>query len=145
MNPVDQFAAAARRFCLCCESPPVPDSIQARKVLADVYRAALDLPEGNADFDIAEPAPSPVQLPQLTALPFHLYNLFYVPSNLDESPCMGDLFDDFQDIYQDLRAGLSLYELHQPEAAAWQWNLSFRTHWGHHAASALFALEAHEA
>jgi len=145
MNPIDQFAEAARRFCHWCESAPAPDSIQARKDLAEIYRAALSLPEGNSDFDIAEPVASPEWLPQLAALPFHLYNLFYVPSNLDEPPCMGDLADDFQDIYRDLQAGLALYELHQPEAAAWTWLFSFRTHWGHHAASALFALEAHEA
>lgn len=145
MNPIDQFAGAAKRFCHWCESPPAPDSLQARKVLAGIYTAALSLPEGNWDFDIAEPAPSAERLPQLAALPFSLYNVFFIPSNLDETPCMGDLVDDFQDIYRDLRVGLSLYELHQTEAAAWLWNLSFRTHWGHHAASALFALEAHEA
>jgi hypothetical protein len=142
---IDRFAEAAKRFCQWCESPPVTDTVQARKLLAEIYGAALSLPEGNSDFDTTERTPGHEALSQLAGLPFHLYNVFFIPSNLDESPCMGDLVDDFQDIYRDLRSGLALYDLHQPEAAAWTWLFSFRTHWGHHAASALFALEAHEA
>ena len=144
-DPIEAFAAAARRFCDWCESQQTTGSLASRKLLAELYLAALNLPEGSADFDIAEPTPAPEPSLQLTGLPFHLYNMFFIPSNLDQPPCMGDLASDFQDIYRDLQSGFALYDAQQLEAAAWSWTFSFRSHWGHHAASALFALEAHEA
>jgi len=100
------------------------------------------------DFAIVEPEDPtwpPKPLPQLASLPFQLYNAFDNPSSLDESPSMGHLFVDFQDSCRDLRTGLTFYERGEVEAAAWYWLFSFRTHWGRHAASAIFALEAHEA
>jgi len=144
-DPIAAFAAVARRFCGWCESQQTPDSLALRRLLAELYLAALHLPEGSADFDIAERTTVPEPPLQLTGLHFHLYNMFFIPSSLDQPPCMGDLTDDFLDIYRDLQSGIDLYDAIQPEAAAWTWNFSFRSHWGHHAASALFALEAHEA
>jgi len=43
-----------------------------------------------------------------------------------------------------LKAGLSLFEHGEVESAAWFWLFWFRSHWGRHAASAIFALEARE-
>ena len=153
LEPVTHFAKVANRFCRWCEALPAGESaamisISARRALADLYSAVLSIPDVYGDFAIVEsedPPLPPKPLPQLASLPFELYNTFYNPSSLDESPSMGDLFDDFQDIYRDLRTGLALYERRQVEAAAWHWHFSFRTHWGHHAVSAIFALETYEA
>jgi hypothetical protein len=47
--------------------------------------------------------------------------------------------DDLADIYRDAMNALA-----DPrgDRAVWDWKLSFRTHWGHHALAALYAIHA---
>jgi hypothetical protein len=58
----------------------------------------------------------------------------------EDAPVLGSLSDDVADIYGDLKSGLRLIEGHPSEDASWDWRFTFDTHWGRHAASALYAL-----
>ncbi|MNT90328.1 hypothetical protein D3C72_2312100 [compost metagenome] len=53
---------------------------------------------------------------------------------------MGDLGDDLMDAYQDIRAGLLLFDEGRARDALWHWSFMHRVHWGRHATSALHAL-----
>ena len=55
---------------------------------------------------------------------------------------MGDLIDDVEDIHHDLLKGLVAFRAGNFDEALWSWRLSFRSHWGEHATSALRALFA---
>ena len=53
------------------------------------------------------------------------------------------LWDDLADIYRDLRHGLDLYALGDPEHVAeaiWQWRFSYENHWGAHLFRALMTV-----
>lgn len=52
-------------------------------------------------------------------------------------------FDDLADIYRDLRDGLDLYALGDPDhvaEAAWQWRFGYEHHWGEHLFRALMTV-----
>lgn len=112
--------------------------------LLDLYRAALDLalPE---DAEDAAP-PSAVTNDEAAALQrrlsdqlgdFDVYRLVFDPYELDAPPVAGSLADDVADIYRDLKSGLAATN---DAEATWQWRFGFDTHWGRHAAHALYAL-----
>jgi hypothetical protein len=149
---IQRFVEIARRFCQWCEAPPAGESsdilsLQVRALLAEVYATQISLPR--VEFAEASEAVRPSEeqrkaiWPKLGALPFQLYNMFYSPTELESEPVMGDLTDDLQDIYCDLQEGLWLHNHGFHIAAAWQWQFSFDSHWGHHAANALYALQGH--
>jgi hypothetical protein len=52
---------------------------------------------------------------------------------------VSSLADDIASIYQDLKDGLAMLE-ETPNAAAWEWRESFKTHWRRHATHALYAV-----
>ena len=57
----------------------------------------------------------------------------------------GDIIDDLNDIYRDLRRGLAYWRDGQTGNALREWRFDFQIHWGKHATSALravFALSA---
>jgi len=149
----NQFAEKAHAFCAWCEtSEELAESSgeasrSIRKLVAALYLAALDLPEVEVD-----EAPEGYRLsmeerkriwPKLKVLPFSYYQVFFTPSNLTDQPVVGDLTDDLEDIYADLKEGLWLFERGHHQAAVWQWRFSFESHWAHHATDAIHALQAH--
>jgi hypothetical protein len=71
------------------------------------------------------------------------YREMFAPYDLaEEEPVVGDLADDFADIYRDLLRGLSKWRANDPDGAAWEWQFHFAVHWGDHATSAMRALHA---
>jgi hypothetical protein len=149
---ITRFVDAARNFCTGCESPLSNETasdicLELRSLLAEVYAAALKLPE--LEFvDFPDPdGPTDEQRravwPRLKALPIEFYNMFYVPTELESTPLMGWLYDDLQDIYCDLQEGFWLFNRGYLEGAVWQWRFSFQFHWGHHAANAIYALQGY--
>jgi hypothetical protein len=71
---------------------------------------------------------------------YDLYQVVYEPHDLDSSPVVGSLADDIADIYRDLQDGFAELRSGKPANANWQWKFGFDSHWGHHAAEAIYAL-----
>ncbi len=128
--------------------------------VADLYAAALRLPNVNADrrpddegFALPD-APSPDEMStdewmaRWRRLGAHLgpearYRELFDPYEaMDDEPVVGNLADDLLDIYRDLRRGLGYSHVGAAGDAVWDWQLNFAQHWGDHATSALRALHA---
>jgi hypothetical protein len=79
---------------------------------------------------------------KLSDLPFQYYWMVYSPlERPDEKPVAFDLHDDLADIFGDLWHGLQAYDSGDLDYAADHWVESYRYHWGHHAAGALYVLD----
>jgi hypothetical protein len=80
---------------------------------------------------------------RLADLPFQHYRTVINPHDLDavDEPVMGDLHDDFADIYGDLWHGIQAHRAGHPRYALSHWVDSYFYHWGHHASSALKAID----
>lgn len=156
MTSLEYFAAIAAEFCDWVEAKPgdpQEELASARRLAARLYAAALDLPDGSADFvEQAEDKTSrKAVLKRFAALPINMYAIvdpLALPGD-DEGegggarePMIGDVADDFTDTYFDIRCGLRLYRSGEHARAAWEWSFSFRTHWGDHLVGALSALQA---
>lgn len=71
---------------------------------------------------------------------YDLYKVVFEPFDLDSSPVVGSLSDDIVDIYRDLQVGFVELRSGKPANADWEWKLGFDSHWGRHAAEAIYAL-----
>jgi Domain of unknown function (DUF5063) len=146
-KPIEQFADIVRRFCQWAESEPqdpTSEARTARRLLAELYLQAIDLPKAPSDADAPEIAQEQYQsvFKRFGALPFNYYSECFNPLAIPaEQPVTADLADDLADIWRDLKRGLALYESGSVEAAAWEWGFHFNTHWGHHTCGALYALQ----
>jgi hypothetical protein len=147
MQQLEAFFHTATDFCRWTESKPASaesEADTALKLLSKLYSQGHELPDL---YDEEEAPALPheewlVIYKRFGALPFNYYAEYCEPHNIEEPvPAIGDLADDLADIWRDLKAGLSLYHNGNHAAAAWQWRHSFHTHWGRHAASAIYALQ----
>lgn len=151
MHPSAQFAKSARDFCSWLESEPAAEAIEVQlaiRLLASLYFNALSLGPGDSSSGIVAERLSDdawrAVYQRAGALPFNYYPVVFNPSNPDhEEPVKGDLADDFADIYRDVMAGLMLYDHGHGSEAIWEWHQGFTSHWGRHAASALYALHTY--
>jgi hypothetical protein len=60
-------------------------------------------------------------------------------------PVVGSLSDGLADIWRDIKPGVAEIDRGKQTSisdAVWHWRSSFESHWGHHAAGAIFALHA---
>ncbi len=148
-DATSDFARAAREFCAWAEAAPADVSVEvdrARGALAELYRSALSLPREYPDGD----DPDDVDIAQddwqrvyerFGALPLGYYSVCLDPHEVPtEAIGVADLADDLADIWRDLKEGLCYFDAGQQSYAAWHWRWHFDSHWGKHAASALFAL-----
>lgn len=146
---LEAFAAAAEQYCAWAEAASpgrVRDARIARTLVTELFRRAIDLPRVD-DFDGEAP-----EIPQdeyqriyrrFGALPFNYYSECFDPLVVPaEKPVTADLADDLADIWRDVKTGLLLFRAGNRAAAAWQWRFLFDVHWGRHATSALYALQA---
>jgi len=146
-KPIEQFADIVRRFCRWAENEPqdpTSEARTARRLLAELYLQAIDLPKAPSDADPPEIAQEQYQsvFRRFGALPFNYYSECFNPIAIPaELPVTADLADDLADIWRDLKRGLALYESGSAEAAAWEWGFHFNAHWGHHTCGALYALQ----
>ncbi|RSZ56131.1 DUF5063 domain-containing protein [Massilia atriviolacea] len=153
MNGGTSFPDAVRAFCLWAEGDLQPGAGHmsiARRHLARLYAQALDLPQRDCDWgnEAAKVSHAEWQatFERMGALP-----VTYYPESADAldvgctETTMGDLADDLADIWRDLKHGLNLFDGGQADAAAYQWRESFISHWGSHAASALYVLQCWQA
>jgi Domain of unknown function (DUF5063) len=145
---IKTFADIAREYCKWCEERHVGRSqqllVEGARLLARLYAAALDLP----DIAVSDDDPDAPDIPSesrrnitssFADLPFQMYWEVFDPI-VEEEPVCGDVTDDLTDIYLDVKSGLALFDQGSEAAAVWHWRLLFRSHWGHHATSALRAV-----
>ena len=116
--------------------------------LIALYSAALDLPTGDADGPDAPPSMTPDEWQALHRRlsekfgDIDHYHLIFDPYQ-EEPPVVASLADDVADIYRDLRDGFALLEAGgSREGAIWEWRFGFDSHWGRHAAHALYVVYA---
>jgi hypothetical protein len=74
-------------------------------------------------------------------IPLGYYSEIFDPLSVPlQEGVVGDLADDFADIYREVVEGLRLYDAGYHEQAHWQWVFGFSSHWGEHATSAIRVL-----
>ena len=75
----------------------------------------------------------------------HYWEVFE-PLVIDQpEPLSGSIADDLAGIWRDVKAGLIKFDSGKPGSrrnAVWHWRFSMESHWGHHAAGAIVALNA---
>lgn len=148
---IEAFAQSVRMYCQWAEEAPSnpADEIKlALKFLSDLYGKAIQLPQIKVAGGIEPNKVSEDNRQQVYkrfgSLPFNHYSQIFNPLVCPpEEPVIGDLADDLSDIYGDLRMGLSLYDGGHQQAAAWEWQLHFRIHWGRHLVAALYAMHCY--
>ena len=118
--------------------------LQLQDHLVGLYATALRLPAGEpSESDVREAKHdgwSALHHRLASKLgDFNDYSFIFDPYELDSAPVVSSLADDIASIYQDLKDGLAMIE-ESPDAAAWEWRESFKTHWGRHATHALYAV-----
>ncbi|ALF53227.1 hypothetical protein ACX27_10840 [Nostoc piscinale CENA21] len=58
----------------------------------------------------------------------------------DYQPDLNSLINDFNDIYQDIKRGLIIYDQAYFIKALWEWRFHFKIHWGTHLVGAQRAI-----
>ena len=149
MTPaVDAFAVAAEAYCAWAEIPSrgtLRDARAARALTAELFRRAIELPQGDPEIDAPEIAAEEYRAvyERFGALPFNYYSECFDPLAVPaEEPVTADLADDLADIWRDVKSGLLLFRAGHHAAATWHWRFHFESHWGHHVTAALYALQS---
>jgi hypothetical protein len=133
------FAATARRFIQLVEnSEPLGREGFVREVqplVLDLYVSAISLDGGDPADDTEPPA-------SISADDWWtLFQRLQRQLGDFDSVAGGSLSDDIADIYRDLRDGLIPYDAGDTGEALWNWRTDFESHWGRHAAHAIYALQ----
>lgn len=156
------FAGLAETFCRRVEdadAPPEELLDAVHRLLPQLYAGALQLPptsllydddgESSESYDDDPPgdaAPGAAAgLPHLAAFlgeRIHYREVFNPYADVAEEEVTGNIIDDLDDIYSDVRRGLLHWRASQAGHALWRWRFHFEIHWGEHATSALRALFA---
>ncbi|MEN9360940.1 MAG: hypothetical protein RL095_2475 [Verrucomicrobiota bacterium] len=146
-HAADIFASAAKSYCDWAESTAVDveeDQRMAERLLCDLYRPALDLPEVSGDDEAPEIPEAEWQkvYQRFQLLKPQIYWSFFDPRSMtpEKEIVCGDLADDLADIWRELKKGLMLWQSGFAEAAVWTWRESFHSHWRRHLSGALTAL-----
>jgi hypothetical protein len=143
-----RFADTVRAYCQWAEGEPASQEAEAktaRLYVARLYAQALEL-STTANWDGDAPTIShDVWLSvfkRFASLPVSYYGECLDPLEVPASDtCLGDLGDDLADIWRNLKCGLDVFDSGEIEGAVFEWEQSFRIHWGMHAASALYILQ----
>jgi hypothetical protein len=138
------FADHVRRYCAFIEraaSVPLESRVRAARAhLAELVRAACDLPIGDVDdADVDAEVHDPPGWPGMGEREIY-WEVFDPYDFASIASVAGSLTDDLLDVYRDLRRGLLSYEAGRVGAAVWEWRFLFEHHWGEHAVDALRAL-----
>jgi hypothetical protein len=136
---IEAFVAAARRFVQFVEDSEALSREafvrDAQSSLLDLYTSGMSLDHGQPT-DGAEPPKS-----MTTDEWWTLFQRLQRQLGSFDSVVDGSLSDDFADIYRDLRDGLLPYDSGDLGEAVWTWRTEFESHWGRHAAHAIYALQ----
>ncbi len=118
----------------------------AERLLCDLYRRALDLPDVSGDEDAPDIPEAEWQkiYKRFQMLKPQSYSKLFDPCAIppENEVIACDLADDLADIWRDLKKGLILWDLGGVNAASRQWRVSFSSHWGRHVTGALQAFSS---
>jgi hypothetical protein len=150
-DEIEAFAAKARGYCLWVESSK-HDLDSARRWLLELLLGVSCLNVGESEDEEEDedgpryPHKSTEERAQISSgladLPFQKYRLVFSPCELNkEDPVITTLEDSLKDIYCDLWHGLQAWDAGDKSYAVGYWFFFYRVHWGHHASSAIFAVD----
>jgi len=142
------FTENVERFCEWVEADK-HDLIESRQHLITLMTSIpwlgefCDADDGDGDFPRRGYEGWKLDHKRFADLPFQYYRSVFDPHDFDsaDEPVTGDLHDDLADIYGDLWNGLQAHRAGQTNAALSIWVSSYFYHWGHHASSALHAID----
>jgi hypothetical protein len=143
---LNAFANAAREFCRWAESAaglPEEEAAAALHRMVHLYGCALDLPDlfGEKEAPDIDDSEWKAIYKRFGTLPFNYYSQQFNPlPDTPEEPVVADLADDLADIWRDLTRGLKQFDEGLVPAAVWEWRNGFHSHWGRHAAAAIYSL-----
>lgn len=145
-SAVKRFAEVARCYCAWAEgklNEPKQEMEQARLLLAELYLAALQLPDlgcGKEQKAVHVAHDEWLGIYQkFASLPLTGY--WDVFNSIEETESVfNSLADDLADIYRDVKAGLFIYEAEHLIEAVWYWRFHFQVHWGQHLVGAQRAI-----
>jgi len=148
------FSREAQRFVDWADGGSAAGGLDAAAALrrvAQLYAAALELPQPWSERAAVQRLPMPASLEakldhvreRAAAIPLQHYSEIFSPGVPPDPPHMGDLADDLVAIYRDVGLGLHLHEDGRVEDALWQWGFGFQSQWGQHASSAIRALHCY--
>ncbi len=134
------FAEIVSRYCAWAESPAADVNVDmqtARRILAELHFAVLDLPENDFEDDVELEDITTEQWKAIrerfTNLPVDGYWFVFDPIQTGENDAVfGTLSEDLADIYRDIKYGLRLFEAGHITEATWEWKFNFKIHWGRH-------------
>jgi Domain of unknown function (DUF5063) len=146
----DRFVPVARRFVSFVEGFDALSAdefvCELEPLLLDLYSSALVLERRRAGENLGTERQRNDEWSELfQRLGRHLgrydaYSFVFDPYELDAQPVTGMLSDDLSDICRDLCDGIERYDVGHTREAIWEWRFGFESHWGRHAAHALYAL-----
>lgn len=144
---IETFTENVRHFCLWVESR-THDVKTARELLLALMQGIphLVVPKAQGEeFEYGRRGYEEgwrVDQKRFYDFPFQYYQEMYSPCDLgDDLPVTGDVHDDFADIYGELWHGLQALDRGDVNYAVNHWRESYFQHWGHHAASAICAID----
>jgi hypothetical protein len=154
-DPISEFTVQARDYCALIEDGPAPNSWMFAQAclmqLLLLYQLALQLPHAGPDSDDLLPRIeyetwNLVREKIAKRLARDYYWAVFEPLEQELPEAIaGSLSDDLADIWRDLKPGLDVIDAGtttSPNDLAWEWRVSFETHWGAHAVGAIAALHA---
>lgn len=149
------FYKNATDFCDFIENYKTNDNLdflkKTRQHLLNLYDSALSLPwvdlQSNVEYEEkldSDKFDQAVSFINYRLDPIRYYWHVFDPTNeKDLEPVCGDLVDDLQDIYQELKFSILTFNLDKvdcKENALWQFKFSFDRHWDDHCINALSAI-----
>ena len=121
--------------------------LTARKLLAELHLAVVDLPDlgcGENLKDVPSSNQSNGVYRRFQNMPIDGYWDVFDPLNeADKESAFNSLADDLTDIYLDLKLGLLYYDRGYIIEALWEWRFNFDIHWGHHLVGAQRAIHSY--
>ncbi|MDB6016501.1 MAG: hypothetical protein JWR19_990 [Pedosphaera sp.] len=144
---IEAFTENVRQFCEWAESDR-HDVLTARQLLLALMQGIpyLIIPDAGHENDVSYPRRSHEEWmsdhKRFADFPFQYYQGMFSPCDLgEEEPVMGDVHDDLADIYGDLWHGSQALNRDDGVYAVRYWREFYFHHWGHHASSAVYAID----
>ncbi len=130
----EEFTKAARSTCRIIEQLQLPrdeqkllmELVQLLRCAVEVAQTKLDAKGQEVEFESYSG--------QLEHIPEDIvFHVVFDPSD-PASVCEITLRDSLEDIYESLKAGLKILDLHPDALSAvfWQWKFDFEQHWNRH-------------
>ena len=146
-----EFDQLARRYFGLIEGGPTDRGqwlAEVEVALADLFAAALRLPltdptDSEPPDRLANQRELMARLAEKVGHDYGFYRFVFNPFWDNDEPVGGTIAEDLVSVYADLQLGRGMLAASAPlQDVVWEWQFQFRTHWGRHAAAALYAIHA---